>query len=105
MFARFLQLVHIAIYVRHYARVKEYLSWFDMLGGHIAGIVVAVDASTIRADSAAADHRYTRRAGRYFALRPPPRQRVMVSAGERFGAIVGGRSAADERNDAAGPYQ
>jgi hypothetical protein len=57
MFARFLQLVHIAIYVRHCERVKEYLSWFDMLGGHIAGIVVAAGASTIRADFAAADHR------------------------------------------------
>jgi hypothetical protein len=41
--------------------VKDYLFWFDMPGEHIGGIMVAAGASAIRADFAAADHRYARR--------------------------------------------
>jgi len=40
--------------------VKDYLFWFDMPGEHIAGTVVTAGASAIRADFAAADHRYAR---------------------------------------------
>jgi hypothetical protein len=42
--------------------VKDYFFWFDMSGEHIAGMVAAAGASAIRADFAAADHRYARRA-------------------------------------------
>jgi hypothetical protein len=53
--------------------VKDYLFWFDMPGEHIAGIVVAAGASAIRADFAAADHRYARRATMRLALTDKPR--------------------------------
>jgi hypothetical protein len=56
--------VHTASFVRQYPAVKDYLFWFDMPGEHIAGIVVAAGASAIRADFAAADHRYARHASR-----------------------------------------
>jgi hypothetical protein len=49
-------------FVRQYPAVKDYLFWFDTPGEHIAGIVVAAGASAIRADFAAADHRYAKRA-------------------------------------------
>jgi hypothetical protein len=65
--------VHTASFVRQEPAVKGYFYWFDMSGEHIAGIVVAAGAAAIRADFAAADHRYASRAHRAAGSHRKPR--------------------------------